>query len=35
MAGEWKSGKIEKILISAFLFGWEWKTEEMEKNEFE
>ena len=33
MVREWKSRRIEKILISFlfFLFGWEWKSEKMEK----
>ena len=26
MMGGWKSGRIEKILISPLLFGWEWKS---------
>ena len=29
--GRWKSGKIENILISFFLLGWEWKSEKMKK----
>ena len=30
--GEWKSRRTENILIFlSFLFGWEWKSGEMEK----
>ena len=33
----WKSGRIEKILFSLFLFDWEWKSggkEKMSLNKF-